>query len=62
MEKYYNNPNELLDKLVTLRKEIKEEGDIIYDYWADKIERDSFNESAKNLSYYFLRRRDITAL
>ncbi len=65
MEKHdaTTDPKKLLEELMELRKAIKQDGDEIYSYWKNKIERESFQESAKNLSYYLaLRNRDITEL
>lgn len=58
-----NNPKELLVAITHLRDSIKEDGEKIYNYWKDNINRSAFNESAENLSYYLsLRDRDITQL
>lgn len=58
-----NDPKELLKKITSLRDEIKEEGQAIYDSWESQIERKGFKGSALNLSHYLaLRTRDITQL
>lgn len=58
-----NEPKEVLENITQLRNEIKEEGHKIYSGWEDSIQRNSFRESAENLSYYLaLRNRDITQL
>lgn len=65
MSKIYesNDLKEILDRVRTLRNEIKEEGQQIFEHWKDDIERKAFRESAENLSYYLaLRNRDITQL
>lgn len=50
-------------ELTELREAVLEEGNEIYARWEDKIERESFKESAKNLAYYVaLRRRDVRNL
>ena len=48
-----NEPKEVLENITQLRNEIKEEGHKIYSGWEDSIQRNSFRESAENLSYYF---------
>lgn len=58
-----SNPKELLEKIIHLRDEIKEEGEKVYGSWEPQIDRKAFKESALNLSYYLaLRNRDITQL
>lgn len=58
-----NDPNELLQNITSLRDTIKSEGETIYSSWAGEIERNSFKESALNLSYYLaLRNVDINQL
>lgn len=58
-----NAPKKLLEKLTRLRDVIKTEGDSIYAHWEDRLDRESFHASAKNLSHYLaLRNRDITQL
>lgn len=58
-----SDPKELLANITQLRDEIKTEGNKIFSYWEDSIQRKAFVESAENLSYYLaLRNRDITQL
>ncbi len=54
------DPNDLLDKMLTLRNEVYEEGMEYYNGWEPSIGNHDFKNSALNLSHYLaLRRRDI---
>lgn len=56
-------PNDLLDKMLELRKGVYEDGKAIYNRWKVNIEREEFLGGAKNLAFYIaLRKRDIREL
>lgn len=53
---------ELLEKLLTLRQDVVQNGDVLFTQWKPRIspERRKFNYSAHNLAYYLaLRRNDL---
>lgn len=61
--KQENKPVELLEDISQLYEDVKYEGNKIFSFWEDAIQRNKFKKSAKNLSYYLaLRNRDITLL
>lgn len=58
-----NQLKKLLENIHQLYDDVKEEGQNIYSYWEESMQREDFKASAENLSYYLaLRNRDITQL
>src|SRR4051794_28277558 len=54
------DPAYLLDSMIQLREDVYREGQETIQRWEPRIKRNSFLNSALNLSYYLsLRRRDI---
>lgn len=59
-ESMSDNGSKLLKDLTDIYHQVKAESKIDFDHWEDKIERENFVESARNLvTYLALRRRDI---
>jgi pyruvate kinase len=62
-EQLLSDPQQLLDALLALRREVCQEGQALYARWQPFIRQRAFLPSALNLAYYIaLRRRDIRHL